>query len=43
VNETKPLDEGINGRASPRRGLVWLESSFVGTKPIGKFLNVYYN
>lgn len=34
VNETKPLDEGINGRASPRRGLVWLESSFVGTKPI---------
>lgn len=34
VNETKPLDEGINGRASPRRGLIWLESSFVGTKPI---------
>jgi len=34
VNESRPLDEGINGRASPRRGLVWLESSFVGTKPI---------
>ncbi|ODM98310.1 hypothetical protein Ocin01_08378 [Orchesella cincta] len=34
VNETKPLDDGMNGRASPRRGLVWLESSFVGTKPI---------
>jgi len=34
VNETKPLDDGINGRASPRRGLIWLESSFVGTKPI---------
>lgn len=24
----------MNGRASPRRGFVWLESSFVGTKPI---------
>lgn len=34
VNETKPLDDGMNGRASPRRGFVWLESSFVGTKPI---------
>jgi len=34
VNETKPLDDGMNGRASPRRGLIWLESSFVGTKPI---------
>jgi len=33
VNESKPLDDGMNG-ASPRRGLVWLESSFVGTKPI---------
>lgn len=30
VNETKPLDEGINGRTSPRRRMVWLESSFVG-------------
>jgi hypothetical protein len=34
VNESKPLDDGTNGRISPRRGLVWLESSFVGTKPI---------
>lgn len=34
VNETKPLDDGMNGGASPRRGMVWLESSFVGTKPI---------
>jgi len=34
VNESKPLDDGTNGRVSPRRGLVWLESSFVGTKPI---------
>ncbi|XP_035705443.1 uncharacterized protein LOC110846990 isoform X1 [Folsomia candida] len=34
VNETKPLDEGINGRTSPRRRMVWLESSFVGTKPL---------
>jgi len=34
VNESKPLDEGINGRSSPRKGFVWLESSFVGTKPI---------
>lgn len=36
VDELKPLDEqGMNGgRSSPRRGFVWLESSFVGTKPI---------
>ncbi len=36
VDELKPLDEREmnGGRASPRRGLVWLESSFVGTKPI---------
>ena len=33
VNESKPLDDGINGSTSPRR-FVWLESSFVGTKPI---------
>ncbi|CAG7728961.1 unnamed protein product, partial [Allacma fusca] len=34
VNESKPLDDGINGGTSPRKGFVWLESSFVGTKPI---------